>query len=188
MTTETDHDLIQSRPGRQGAGQRAHGHRRGAGRRQGGWWGDGHPTPGAPTSPAGGISPAGDSITGARACRQWRPTSVVTWSIWWNTTATARTPQAATAAARRLGGHPAPTSRPLVKATMKRLAGERGRPGNRVRAWPARPCDQRQLVLPFPLPHRKNCELNRRPTAHCGLHRPQLQAVRPASAAERGRM
>ena len=35
---------------------------------------------------------------------------------------------AAIAAAHRLGGHPDPTSRPLVKATMKRLAREYGKP------------------------------------------------------------
>ena len=39
-----------------------------------------------------------------------------------------------TATAHRLGGHPDPTSRPLVKATMTRLARERGRPRNRVKA------------------------------------------------------
>ena len=37
------------------------------------------------------------------------------------TMATARLRLAAIAAAHRLGGHPDPTSRPLVKATMKRL-------------------------------------------------------------------
>ena len=35
------------------------------------------------------------------------------------TLATARTRLAAIAAAHRLGGHPDPTTRPLVKATMK---------------------------------------------------------------------
>ena len=42
--------------------------------------------------------------------------------------ATARTRLAAIAAAHRLGGHPDPTTRPLVKATMKRLAREYGKP------------------------------------------------------------
>ncbi len=44
------------------------------------------------------------------------------------TLATARLRLAAIAAAHRLGGHPDPTSRPLVKATMKRLAREHGKP------------------------------------------------------------
>ena len=44
------------------------------------------------------------------------------------TMATARMRLAAIAAAHRLGGHPDPTSRPLVKATMKRLAREYGKP------------------------------------------------------------
>ena len=42
--------------------------------------------------------------------------------------ATARARLAAIAAAHRLGGHTDPTSRPLVKATMKRLAREYGKP------------------------------------------------------------
>ena len=42
--------------------------------------------------------------------------------------ATARLRLAAIAAAHHLGGHPDPTSRPLVKATMKRLAREYGKP------------------------------------------------------------
>ena len=44
------------------------------------------------------------------------------------TLATARMRLAAIAAAHRLGGHPDPTSRPLVKATMKRLGREYGKP------------------------------------------------------------
>ena len=47
---------------------------------------------------------------------------------------TARTRLAAIAAAHSLDLHPDPTSRPLVKATLKRLAKERGRPRNRLRA------------------------------------------------------
>ena len=43
------------------------------------------------------------------------------------TLATARLRLAAIAAAHRLGGHKDPTSRPLVKATMKRLAREHGK-------------------------------------------------------------
>ena len=42
--------------------------------------------------------------------------------------ATARMRLAAVAAAHRLGGHGDPTTRPLVKATMKRLAREYGKP------------------------------------------------------------
>ena len=42
--------------------------------------------------------------------------------------ATARMRLAAIAAAHRLGGHEDPTTRPLVKATMKRLAREYGKP------------------------------------------------------------
>ena len=42
--------------------------------------------------------------------------------------ATARTRLAAITAAHRLGGHPDPASRPLVKATLKRLAREYGKP------------------------------------------------------------
>ena len=44
------------------------------------------------------------------------------------TLATVRLRLAAIAAAHRLGGHPDPTSRPLVQATMKRLAREYGKP------------------------------------------------------------
>ena len=44
------------------------------------------------------------------------------------TLATARLRLAAIAAAHRLGGHEDPTTRPLVKATMKRLAREYGKP------------------------------------------------------------
>ena len=44
------------------------------------------------------------------------------------TLATARLRLAAIAAAHPLGGHEDPTSRPLVKATMKRLAREHGKP------------------------------------------------------------
>ena len=44
------------------------------------------------------------------------------------TLATARMRLAAIAAAHRLGGHEDPTTRPLVKATMKRLAKEYGKP------------------------------------------------------------
>ena len=44
------------------------------------------------------------------------------------TLATARLRLAAIAAAHRLGGHPDPTARPLVKATMKRLGREYGKP------------------------------------------------------------
>ena len=49
-------------------------------------------------------------------------------------------------------------------------------------------CDQRQLVLQFPLLHRKSCGPNRRPTAHCGLHRPHLRAVRTANPVIKGRI
>ena len=42
--------------------------------------------------------------------------------------ATPRMRLAAIAAAHRLGGHGDPTTRPLVKATMKRLAREYGKP------------------------------------------------------------
>ena len=44
------------------------------------------------------------------------------------TLATARLRLTAIAAAHRLGGHPDPTPRPLVKATLKRLAREYGKP------------------------------------------------------------
>ena len=44
------------------------------------------------------------------------------------TMATARMRLAAIAAAHRMGGHEDPTTRPLVKATMKRLAREYGKP------------------------------------------------------------
>ena len=44
------------------------------------------------------------------------------------TLATVRLRLAAIAAAHRLGGHPDPTSRPLVQATIKRLAREYGKP------------------------------------------------------------
>ena len=44
------------------------------------------------------------------------------------TLATARMRLAAIAVAHRLGGHPDPTSRPLVKAAMKRLGREYGKP------------------------------------------------------------
>ena len=44
------------------------------------------------------------------------------------TLATVRLRLAAIAAAHRLGGHPDPTSRPLVKATVKRMAREYGKP------------------------------------------------------------
>ena len=47
--------------------------------------------------------------------------------------------------------------------------------------------DERQIVLPFPLSHRKRCGRNRRPAAHCGLHRPQLRAFRPANSVIKGR-
>ena len=49
------------------------------------------------------------------------------------TLATVRLRLAAIAAAHRLGGHEAPTSRPLVKATMKRLSGEHGKPRKQAR-------------------------------------------------------
>ena len=49
------------------------------------------------------------------------------------TLATARLYLAAIAAAHRLGGHEDPTSRPLVKATLKRLAREHGRPRKQAR-------------------------------------------------------
>ena len=42
--------------------------------------------------------------------------------------ATARLRLAAIAAAHRLGGHPDPAGRPLIKATLKRLAREHGKP------------------------------------------------------------
>ena len=46
--------------------------------------------------------------------------------------ATARSRLAAVSAAHRLAGHPDPASRPLVKATLKRLGREHGKPrGNR---------------------------------------------------------
>ena len=47
--------------------------------------------------------------------------------------ATARLRLAAIAAAHRLGRHPDPTSRPLVKATLKRLAREHGKPKKQAR-------------------------------------------------------
>ena len=47
---------------------------------------------------------------------------------------TARSRLAAIAAAHSLDLHPNPTSRPLVKASLKCLAKERGRPRNRLRA------------------------------------------------------
>ena len=47
--------------------------------------------------------------------------------------ATARLRLAAVAAAHRLGGHPDPTARPLVKATFKRLAREYGKPRKQAR-------------------------------------------------------
>ena len=53
-------------------------------------------------------------------------------------------------------------------------------------AFKAKVADQRQLVLPFPLSHRKSCGRNRRPTAHCGLHCPQLRVVSPAYTAIMG--
>ena len=49
------------------------------------------------------------------------------------TLATAHARLAAIAAAHRLGGHPDPTTRPLVKATMKRLAREYGKPRKQAR-------------------------------------------------------
>ena len=49
------------------------------------------------------------------------------------TLATARLYLAAIAAAHRLGGHQDPTSRPLVKATMKRLSREHGKPRKQAR-------------------------------------------------------
>ena len=49
------------------------------------------------------------------------------------TLATARLYLAAIAAAHRLGGHEDPTTRPLVKATMKRLAREHGKPRKQAR-------------------------------------------------------
>ena len=49
------------------------------------------------------------------------------------TLATVRLRLAAIAAAHRLGGHEDPTSRPLVKATLKRLAREHGKPRKQAR-------------------------------------------------------
>ena len=49
------------------------------------------------------------------------------------TLATVRLRLAAIAAAHRLGGHEVPTSRPLVKATMKRLAQNHGKPRKQAR-------------------------------------------------------
>ena len=49
------------------------------------------------------------------------------------TLATVRLYLAAIAAAHRLGGHEDPTTRPLVKATMKRLAREHGKPRKQAR-------------------------------------------------------
>ena len=49
------------------------------------------------------------------------------------TLATARLRLAAISAAHRLGGHEGPATRPLVKATMKRLAKEYGKPGKQVK-------------------------------------------------------
>ena len=49
------------------------------------------------------------------------------------TLATARLYLAAIAAAHRLGGHEDPASRPLVKATMKRLGREHGKPRKQAR-------------------------------------------------------
>ena len=51
--------------------------------------------------------------------------------------ATACTRLAAIAAAHRLGGHPDVTSRPLVKAMLKRLPGSTGSPRSRPRPAPA---------------------------------------------------
>ena len=47
--------------------------------------------------------------------------------------ATARMRLAMITAAHRLGGHEDPTTRPLVKATMKRLAREYGKPRKRTK-------------------------------------------------------
>ena len=55
------------------------------------------------------------------------------------TMVTARNRLAAVAAAHRLAGHEDPTSRPLVKATLKRLARENagaGKPRPRTRCGP----------------------------------------------------
>ena len=51
--------------------------------------------------------------------------------------ATARSRLAAVSAAHRWGGHPDPASRPLVKATLKRLGREHGRPRKQARGLTA---------------------------------------------------
>ena len=53
------------------------------------------------------------------------------------TLATVRLRLATIAAAHRLGGQPDPTPRPLVKATMKRLAREYGKPKKQAKGLPA---------------------------------------------------
>ena len=77
-------------------------------------------------------SRAGASSTGAPGCRQlaadigcYLEHLVETEG---RALATVRLRLAAIAAAHRLGGHEDPTTRPLVKATMKRLAREYGKP------------------------------------------------------------
>ena len=47
--------------------------------------------------------------------------------------------------------------------------------------------DQRQLVLPVPLPQRGSYGRNCRPTTHCDLDCPQLGSVWRASVAGKGR-
>ena len=51
--------------------------------------------------------------------------------------ATARSRLAAVSAAHRLAGHPDPASRPLVKATLKRLGREHGKPRKQARGLTA---------------------------------------------------
>ena len=89
--------------------------------------GAGRPTPGAPASPDGGTSPAGDSITGAPAgsVGSYLERLVETEG---KMKAAPRTRLAAIVTAHRLAKHQDPTSRPLVKATLKRLAREYGKP------------------------------------------------------------
>lgn len=55
------------------------------------------------------------------------------------TLATAHFRLAAIAATHRLGGHPDPTSRPLVKATLKRLAREYGKPRKQAKGLTSDP-------------------------------------------------
>ena len=65
---------------------------------------------------------------GFGACRLLRPTWAATWSTWWRPRQDddhcTHAPGGAVTAAHRLAGQPDPVERPLVKATLKRLARE----------------------------------------------------------------